>query len=183
MEQSQLADYLSQLIEYDDWMLNPLIFRYLDLIWGPLTIDGFDDWCTAQLPQFNSCHWRPCTEAVHAFKCDQGGEKIWWLPPICPIPRVLKHAKVTKASSTLELPKWLSVPFWPMLYPDGVHQLEFIWDLCEFPSQESLFLAGPLGCLRGCLTHPCWHCSLLFHTLDSGGVVLWRQGIPVLIGK
>ena len=41
--ENQLADYLSRLVDYDDWMFNPAIFRQLDALWGPFTVDRFAD--------------------------------------------------------------------------------------------------------------------------------------------
>ena len=40
-EQNRLADYYSRIIDYDDWMLNPAVFAWLDSLWGPHTIDRF----------------------------------------------------------------------------------------------------------------------------------------------
>jgi len=34
-----LADFYSQIVDYDDWMLNPMVFTWLDSLWGPHTID------------------------------------------------------------------------------------------------------------------------------------------------
>ena len=42
-EVNQLADYLSRLVDYDDWMLNPLVFSQLNALWVPFTIDRFAD--------------------------------------------------------------------------------------------------------------------------------------------
>ena len=55
-EQNELADYYSRLVDYDDWMLNPGIFTWLDNLWGPHTIDRFANPKNAQLERFNSRH-------------------------------------------------------------------------------------------------------------------------------
>ena len=34
-EQNELADYYSRIVDYNDWMLNPSIFSWLDALWGP----------------------------------------------------------------------------------------------------------------------------------------------------
>ena len=39
-EENEFANYLSKLVDYDDWMLNPKVFRELDSRWGPHTIDS-----------------------------------------------------------------------------------------------------------------------------------------------
>ena len=80
-EQNQLADYISRLVDQDDWMLNPDIFRSLDYLWGPHTVDRFASGHNAQLQRFNSLFWNPGSEAVDAFTVDWGGEITGDAPP------------------------------------------------------------------------------------------------------
>ena len=40
-EQNELADYYSRVVDYDDWMLNPAMFSWLNSLWGPHTVDRF----------------------------------------------------------------------------------------------------------------------------------------------
>ena len=40
-EQNKLADYFSRIIDYDDYMLNPSVFFWLDRLWDRHTIDRF----------------------------------------------------------------------------------------------------------------------------------------------
>ena len=35
-EENEFADYLSKLVDYDDWMLNPSVFKELDSRQGPI---------------------------------------------------------------------------------------------------------------------------------------------------
>ena len=53
-EQNKFADYLSRLVEYDDWMLNPEVFSMLDAKWGPHTVDRFANSANRQVVRFNS---------------------------------------------------------------------------------------------------------------------------------
>ena len=66
------ADYLSRIIDHDDWKVNPSIFASLDQCWGPHVVDRFASYYNAQLPCFNSRFSNPGTEAVDAFTCDWG---------------------------------------------------------------------------------------------------------------
>ena len=68
--ENKLADYVSRIVNYDDWSLDYTIFKQLDNRWGPHTIDRFASHYNAQLPRFNSRFWNPGTEAVDAFTCD-----------------------------------------------------------------------------------------------------------------
>jgi len=36
-------------VDYDDWMLNPMMFAWLDNLWGPHTIDRFASPRNAQI--------------------------------------------------------------------------------------------------------------------------------------
>ena len=144
-EENEFADYLSKLVDYNDWMLNPKVFRELDSRWGPHTIDRFADVQNRQLVRFNSRYRYPGTEAVDTFSCNWGGENNWWCPPVHLVPRLLKHAKVTKAEGTLVVPQWVSAPFRPLLFPDSKQVATFIKQIVELPRQKDLFLPGQKG--------------------------------------
>ena len=58
-EKNQQADYLSHLIDCDDWRVHPAIFEAIDKEWGPHTIDIFASFWNAKLPRFNSRFWNP----------------------------------------------------------------------------------------------------------------------------
>ena len=87
-EENQYADYLSRIIDYDDWRLNSNVFKILDSMFGPHTIDRFADSNNTQLARFNSRYWSPGSEAVDAFTINWAGENNWLCPPIALIPRI-----------------------------------------------------------------------------------------------
>ena len=145
-ELNERADYLSRIIDYDDWMLNPVVFADIDQIWGPHSIDRFADCLNAQTPRFNSRCWTPGSEAVDAFTVDWMGENNWWCPPIGLIPRVLRHAQACRATGTLVIPLWFSAPFWPLLCPyEARYFAPFVRDARELPRVRALFLPGRSG--------------------------------------
>ena len=61
------ADYWSKVVDTDDWMLNPVHFCQLDILWGPHTVDHFASHNSFQLPRFCSRWWYPGSETVDAF--------------------------------------------------------------------------------------------------------------------
>ena len=73
-EDNEVADYLSRIVDYDDWSLSHNTFRDLDAIWGLHTVDRFASHYNTQLPRFNSHFWNPGSEAVDAFTAN------WCLP-------------------------------------------------------------------------------------------------------
>ena len=126
-------------------MLNPLLFQWLVRIWGPHTIDRFASPGNAQLNRFNSRFYSPGAEAVDAFTCSWTEDNNWWVPPVHLVPRVIRHAQNTKSQGTLVIPKWLSSPFWPLLFPDGSGPAEFVAAWIELPLYDELILPGILG--------------------------------------
>ena len=134
-EENELADFISRIINYDDWQVDPECFYDLDGIWGPHSIDRFADNYNSQLPRFNSRFACPGTEAVDAFTVDWGGgENNWWCPPPSLVVRVMKHAEVCHASGTLVVPCWESAPFWPLLCTDGMGYASFVVDVRMVPA-------------------------------------------------
>ena len=121
--ENQIADYISRIVNHDNWMLNPLLFRELDSLWGPHTVDRFADGYNCQLPHFNSCYWCPGSEAIDSFTCDWGNENNWWCPPLFLVPCLLKHASTCRATGTLIVLKWPSTPFSPCCFPAWTSQL------------------------------------------------------------
>ena len=103
-EQNELVGYFSHLVDHDNWRLNPAVFKWLDELCGPHSVDRFADHVNAQM-WFNSRFWMPGLEAVDTFTCDWSMENNWWCPPIYLVPRVVTHAQNTKARGTLIIPK------------------------------------------------------------------------------
>ena len=144
-EENQYADYLSRIIDYDDWRLNPIVFSMLDGMFGPHTIDRFADANNTQLIRFNSRYWSPGSEAVDAFTVNWARENNWLCPPIGLIPRVIRHMQACRAQGTLIVPMWESAPFWPILCPHGSCFAGFIGEWCRLPQVEGLFLPSMSG--------------------------------------
>ena len=135
--EKQLADYLSRIVDYNDWCLDASIFQYLEQRWGPHTVDRFADYYNTQLPCFNSTFWNPGTEAVDTFTCDWGKDNNWFCPPVYLIPRMIMHARRCCAVGTLLAPECPSTPIWPILYPDGKVPTPFITDVVVLSNTKS----------------------------------------------
>ena len=144
-EQNELADYYSRIVDYDDWMLNPAVFAWLDTVWGPHTVDRFANAINAQVQRFNSRFWSPGSEAIDAFTCCWTGENNWWCPLVFLIPRVVRHAQNTKANGTLIVSQWPFSPFWPLLFPDGFTPADFVVGIIVLPDYDTLILSGQTG--------------------------------------
>ena len=143
---NERADYLSHIVDHDDWLLNPVVFADIDCLWGPHTVNHFASYFNNQTPRFNSRCWTPGSEAVDAFKVNWVGENNRLCPPIGLIPRVIRHAQACKASGTLVVPVWPAAPYWPLLCPFGTWKFAcFVREVRELPWVATLFLPGRSG--------------------------------------
>ena len=80
-EENALADEYSKIVDEDDWGVGPHIFRLLDQLWGPHTVDCFASVLTARLPKFYSRWWNPHCSGVDAFTISWKGRTHGWFHP------------------------------------------------------------------------------------------------------
>lgn len=107
------ADFLSRIVDFDDYSVHDEVFFQLDERWGPHSVDRFACSYNAKLPRFNSRFLQPGSEAVDAFSQDWSAENNWLVPPTILIGRSLSHMRNCSATGTLIVPMWKSVQFWP----------------------------------------------------------------------
>ena len=65
--QNKTADFVSRIVDHDNWSLDPCLFQVIDASQGPHTIDCFASQHNALLPHFHSGFWVPGCEAVDIF--------------------------------------------------------------------------------------------------------------------
>ena len=68
--ENELADYLSRIVDPDDRMLSPDLFKLIANMWGPFDVDRMACSYNSHLPRCNSKFSRPGTEAVDCFTRD-----------------------------------------------------------------------------------------------------------------
>ena len=95
-----------------DWVLNANIFRAINLTWGPLQVDLFATWLSAQLRS-----WRadPEAEATDAFSQNYSTIQGFAHPPWCLIAKVLMKVQREEAMVILVAPLWRTQPWFPSL--------------------------------------------------------------------
>ena len=74
-EQNHMADYISRIVDHDDWSLDSTMFKVLDDLWGPHTVDRFATHYNAQLERFNSQYACPGSECSGFLYCRLGWGK------------------------------------------------------------------------------------------------------------
>ena len=113
--ENEKADYISRLIDFDDWQITPEVFLRLEELWGPHTVDCFANFYTAKLPRFFSRFWNPETSGVDFFVQNLESENCLVVPPVSLIARALLYLSLQKARATIVIPVWPSSSFWPLL--------------------------------------------------------------------
>lgn len=105
-------DALSRVSARHEWTLHPAIFRQLDVMFGPHTVDRFAAAATTLLPVYNSRFADPGTAGVDALGQSNWAEENNWVnPPFRLIPRVLDVIETQQAAATLIAPMWPGQPW------------------------------------------------------------------------
>ena len=113
--ENEKADYISRLIDFDDWQITPPFFRSLEDLWGPHTVDCFANFYTAKLPKFFSRFWNPGTSGVDFFAQNLEPENCLVDPPVSLVARAVHYLSLHKARATIVVPAWPSSSFWPLI--------------------------------------------------------------------
>ena len=64
---NEKADFISKIVDYDDWAINATVFRQINALLGPHAVNRLASYYNTQLPRFNTRFWNPNTEAVDTF--------------------------------------------------------------------------------------------------------------------
>ena len=117
-ENNKDADFISKLIDYDDWIVKNSTFKFLTKKWGTMTVDRFASYKNSKCPRFNSKYMCPTTEAATVFSQDWSNEANWLVPPIYLLPKCVTHFALSISGTTgiLMLPCWPSASFWSLLF-------------------------------------------------------------------
>jgi len=141
-EENTTADFISKIIDYDDWSVSMTFFQYIDSSWGPHTIDRFANQYNRKIPRFNSRYWNPNTEAVDAFSQNWKSENNWLVPPISMISKTIKYLEFFKCSASLIIPLWKSAPFWPLLISNRYQFKPFVKEKLVFSKPNEFLKLG-----------------------------------------
>ena len=139
------ADRLSRETDHGDWQLQPRVFRYLDRLWGPHSVDRFASMENAQLPRYNSKWLDPCTEAVDALRLPDDAwarERNWCNPPWELLPDLAAKLRRSGAEATVVAPLWGDRAWFQSL-------LEAADDYVVYPPSRDLFFPGRRGSREG----------------------------------
>ena len=101
------ADRLSRLPAQYEWHIHRDLFKFIDKMFGPHTVDRFGSILIRQLPRYNSLYWDPETEGVDALSQSNWQSEINFVnPPFRLLPKVIDHVCATNAEATVVAPYW-----------------------------------------------------------------------------
>ncbi|VDI76706.1 Hypothetical predicted protein [Mytilus galloprovincialis] len=131
-KENEKADYISKMVDFEDWGVTHIFFNFLNDMWGPYSIDRFASVENRKVMRFNSLFWQPDSEAVDAFSQVWTNENNWLVPPINLVIRSIKHIIACKARGTLVVPKWTSAAFWPLIFDKHLIYQDYVKDVIVF---------------------------------------------------
>lgn len=140
--ENERADFISRIVDFDDWGISEDLFLYMDSLWGPHEIDWFANDDNHKLPVFYSRYWNVKSIGIDAFTVDWGGINGLFVPPVCLLFKVLQYMKQCRAYGTVVLPMWKSASFWPMLCPDGDGFIKEVVGVFDLPTNKLNYIPG-----------------------------------------
>ena len=143
------ADHLSRLHDNSDWAVNPKIFRHLDKLYGPHSIDRFASMENRQLPRYNS-KWRDplCEDCLHLPDQAWRQEHNWCNPPWDLMDDLIAKLTTSGASATVVAPHWPAKSWYQRLS-------EMASEVTIYPATRDFFFPGRLAPRAGVGT-PVW---------------------------
>ena len=136
------ADYLSRIVDHDDWGISQTIFDIVEHLWGPHEVDWFASDHNFKLTVFYSRFWNEHSFGIDAFTVDWQGVNGLFVPPVFLIPRVLKYMEQCHAFGTLIVPCWPSASYWPMLNPTGYGFIGQVISYIDLPTEKEFYTPG-----------------------------------------
>ena len=149
--ENEKADYLSKIIDPEDWGIKSAYFHAVSAHWGiNFTIDCFANGANTKTPRFYSTFYQPDSLGVDAFSFEWYGEICWLAPPISLVDRAVQQVVASRCLAVLAVPVWPSAVFWPLLVTEFNTFRSFIVDYLYIENGKDVehgmntnFLFGP----------------------------------------
>ena len=102
--ENKVADYLSKIVDFDNWCVKDSYFWAVDSTWGPFTVDCFANYINAKVSRFCSLFFQHGSLGDDSLAFNWGQETRWLVPPVCLIPCALMHFLNCGSCGTLVVP-------------------------------------------------------------------------------
>ena len=133
-KENERADYLSRIIEKDDWGISFEILHFIENRWGKLEVDWFASEHNAKLAVFYSRFQTQNCTGVDAFIENWGNVFGLFVPPVILVSRVIKQMKAQSVKGVLVVPAWKSANFWPLLCTREGYFVKHVQDWFDLPT-------------------------------------------------
>ncbi|VDI73077.1 Hypothetical predicted protein [Mytilus galloprovincialis] len=139
---NEKADFISRIIDYDDWDVGEQLFTYFDSLWGPHEIDWFANDDNHKLTVFYSRYWTVNSIGIDAFTVNWNGVNGWFVPPVCLVSKVLRYMRQCMVHGTIVLPLWKSASHWPILCPTDEGFIKEVKGCIDLPTNKAYYTPG-----------------------------------------
>ena len=141
---NEKADYLSKILDYDDWGNSFGLFNGLQNRFGIFEVDWFAPEYNAKVSVFYCRFWNPTSSGIDAFT-EKWTKKFWiFVPPIPMVYKVLQKMELDRAKGVLVVPLWKSAVFWPILWPNG-NFIPDVKDWIDLPTKKQFYVPSLTG--------------------------------------
>ena len=93
---NERADYLSRIVDYDDWGISFETMGMITKWFGSLQVDGYASEHNAKLPVFYSRFRNPSSIGIDAFPESWDGKLGLFVPPISMIYRAIRKLEIVQ---------------------------------------------------------------------------------------
>ena len=142
--ENEKSDYLSRILDYDDWGISFVVLDMIQQRYGQLQVDWFASNYNAKLQKFYSRFWNPSSSGVDAFAEFWGDQFGLFVPPITVIHMVIKKMIIDRVCGVFVIPCWKSAVFWPFLCPNGIFRREIV-DWFDLPIEKHFYVKSKTG--------------------------------------
>ena len=139
---NERADYLSKILDYDDWIVKDCYFRAVTSLWGPCSVDCFASSISRKVRRFYSKYFHPDSLGVDSLTSNWVGETCWLMPPVSLVKKVIRNVSLCQCKGILVVPYWPSAPFWPSWVERGGVFRHFVRDFRAVENRRDVFLHG-----------------------------------------
>ena len=139
---NERADYLSKIVDNDDWIVKDCYFRAVTSLWGPFSVDCFASSISRKVRRFYSKDFNPDSLGVDSLTSNWVGETCWLVPPVSLVKKVIRHVSFYQCKGILVVHYWPSAPVWPSLVERGGVFRPFVRDFRAVENGGDVLLHG-----------------------------------------
>ena len=139
---NEKADYLSKIVDFDDWTVKDCYFHAVNPNWGPCSVDCFASYKNHKIPRFYSKFFNPGSLGVDSLAFNWAGETCWLVPPVS----LVRMSSAMCAFVGEEEFWWfhigLQLPFGPFLVERKGDFRSFVLDSLFVQNGKDVYLHG-----------------------------------------